>query len=96
MSYSSRMNMPAESESHEGEHGGSMTHAFESAEQCVQEYPTAALMVTFGAGFLLGYMLTGLFTEPEPQRGRVAEFSHKTWEALAKIMPDTIAQRMQG
>jgi len=93
VSYSSRMNMPAESEMHE-EEGGSMTQAMESAEHCIQEYPTSAMLVTFGAGFLLGYMLTSLFTESEPQRGRVAEFSHKTWEALAKMMPDAISQRM--
>ncbi len=103
MSYSSRMNVSSDPQSHEQEEASYLEQTCQSAEQCIQNYPTAALVVTFGAAFALGYMLSGLMVEREPQRGRIAEFGHKTaemgqktWEALAKMMPEAIAQRMHG
>lgn len=103
VSYSpSRMNISADPHTHE-EDEGYMGQAYHAAEHCVQNYPTAAVLVSFGAAFALGYMLAGAMVRSEPQRGRLAElghrtadFGHKTWEALAKMMPETIAQRMQG
>ena len=98
MSYSpSRMNVSENPEAASEEECGYMGQAYHAAERCVKDYPTSSVMVAFGAAFGLGFLLSQLIPgREEPQRSRMAQFGQRTLDALSRVMPESVAQRIHS
>ncbi len=107
MSYSpSRMNMGQQGKSgrgpEEAEHGmldeayEKVGQAYETAEQCVKDYPTTAVAVTFAAGMALGFLLVQALSRPAPQPvySRMGRFGRRTMDAISNVLPDAVTSRL--
>ncbi len=67
------------------------------AQEMVEHYPVSTLLVAFGLGLSVGYMVASLFAEedPETRAQRAARYGRQMLDSVGTVVPEAWRHAVQ-
>jgi hypothetical protein len=75
---------------------GRMAMAYHQVEEAVEQRPLSAVMLSFGIGLGVGFAIAGAIaaSQPEPKTRIAQRMGQQFLDAVSRVMPESVAQRI--